>query len=214
MLLSSSAESGRRTVEAITWYGNDLILAGEERGIYRIREPAGGGGERVVPAMTRPDVVIVGGGVIGLSWPMSSRGKGSASTLLGPRGIGRAASWAGAGILSPGSERPMPSPAALRYAELRLHAEWAAALRGGNRRRQRLPRSAAASTWPGPKRRTTSSGGGRPVERRRDRLRAAWSRATSPASSPRSARLQVALFPARPRTDPQSPAFACVDRGL
>ena len=76
------------------------------------------------------DVAIVGGGVIGLSIAYVLATEGVAVAVLDKGAIGREASWAGAGIISPGAERPSPLPATkLRTLSARLHAEWAERLR-------------------------------------------------------------------------------------
>jgi len=69
------------------------------------------------------DVIVVGGGVIGLSiaWELSGEGIGVAVVDQGE--IGREASWAGAGILPPGNSEGARTP----EARLRAlsHARWA-----------------------------------------------------------------------------------------
>ena len=83
-----------------------------------------------VAAMSGSEVIIVGGGVIGLSIAYALAREGVATTVLDRGALGRAASWAGAGIISPGSERPARDPwAALRTRSARLYPEWSAALR-------------------------------------------------------------------------------------
>ncbi|MDB5351115.1 MAG: hcnC [Planctomycetota bacterium] len=78
----------------------------------------------------KTDVVIVGGGVIGLSIAYALSREGVPVTLLDRGRFGQEASWAGAGIISPGSERPTRSPVSqLRTLSARLHEEWAVALR-------------------------------------------------------------------------------------
>lgn len=80
--------------------------------------------------MGEPPVVIVGGGVIGLSIAYALACEGVRSTVLDRREPGREASWAGAGILAPRAATPGSDPAArLRDLSVRRHAEWAAALR-------------------------------------------------------------------------------------
>src|SRR5437588_720505 len=80
--------------------------------------------------MAGRDVVIVGGGVIGLSIAYALAREGVLATVLDAGPLGRAASWAGAGIIPPGAERTRTGPvAALRTLGARLHVEWAAALR-------------------------------------------------------------------------------------
>lgn len=66
------------------------------------------------------DVVIVGGGVIGLSAGYELAGQGVSVKILEQRAFGREASWAGAGILPPGNPKQAESPMA------RLRAESAA----------------------------------------------------------------------------------------
>ncbi len=80
------------------------------------------------------DIVIVGGGVIGLSIAYALAREGIRSTVLDRRELGREASWAGAGLIPPISERasanPNPNPAvALRSWSARLYSDWSAALR-------------------------------------------------------------------------------------
>ena len=80
--------------------------------------------------MTGADVVIVGGGVIGLSIAYELARAGVAPTVLDRAELGRAASWAGAGIISPGSERPTRDPwAGLRTRSAGLYPSWSEALR-------------------------------------------------------------------------------------
>ncbi len=77
-----------------------------------------------------PEVVIVGGGVIGLSIAYVLAGEGRRCTVLDRGALGRAASWAGAGIIAPGACRPTDHvDAPLRTLGARLHAEWSGALR-------------------------------------------------------------------------------------
>lgn len=75
------------------------------------------------------EVVVVGGGVIGLSIAYELARAGVRSTLIERRELGREASWAGAGIIAPGSETPHPLPLAqLRTRSATLYPEWSAAL--------------------------------------------------------------------------------------
>jgi glycine oxidase len=67
---------------------------------------------------THPDVLILGGGVIGLTtaWFLTSRG--ATVALLDSGDLGQQASWAGAGILPPGD----PAHARTPYELLRAHS--------------------------------------------------------------------------------------------
>jgi len=79
-----------------------------------------------------PDVVIVGGGVIGLSIAYALAREGIASTVLDRRELGREASWAGAGLIPPVTEiRPesLHPTVRLRSWSAELFAAWSAALR-------------------------------------------------------------------------------------
>lgn len=80
--------------------------------------------------MNTADVVIVGGGVIGLSIAYELARSGVRATVLDRDDLGRTASWAGAGIISPGGEKP-PNNAHgwLRSRSAALFPEWSAALR-------------------------------------------------------------------------------------
>jgi glycine oxidase len=75
-------------------------------------------------------VVIVGGGVVGLSAAYALAREGVLATVLDRGPLGREASWAGAGILSPAATIATGDPdVALRSLSARLHAEWAGTLR-------------------------------------------------------------------------------------
>jgi glycine oxidase len=54
------------------------------------------------------DVIVVGGGVIGLSVAWELAGQGVAVAVLEQGDFGREASWAGAGILPPGNPGAPP----------------------------------------------------------------------------------------------------------
>jgi glycine oxidase len=56
-----------------------------------------------------PDVLVVGGGVIGLSTALRLADDGVAVTVLDRQQVGREASWAGAGMLPPGHDTTLPS---------------------------------------------------------------------------------------------------------
>jgi glycine oxidase len=68
------------------------------------------------------DVIVVGGGVIGLSIAFDLAGQGVAAAVLDQGDFGREASWAGAGILPPGNLELAQSP----EAQLRAlsHSRW------------------------------------------------------------------------------------------
>src|SRR5258706_11568284 len=60
-----------------------------------------------------PDVLVLGGGMIGSATALALRDRGLSVTLVerGPAGeLGREASWAAAGILSPQHEADAPGP--------------------------------------------------------------------------------------------------------
>ncbi|MGZ3303600.1 MAG: FAD-dependent oxidoreductase, partial [Isosphaeraceae bacterium] len=78
------------------------------------------------------DVVIVGGGVIGLSIAYALARDGITSTVLERRELGREASWAGAGLIAPTSENRSGSlhpTVELRSWSAELFPRWSAALR-------------------------------------------------------------------------------------
>src|SRR3954452_21032560 len=76
------------------------------------------------------DVVIVGGGVIGLSIAYALAREGIRATVLDRRELGREASWAGAGLIPPVGERSPRNPiGALRSWSASLYPDWTAALR-------------------------------------------------------------------------------------
>jgi len=56
------------------------------------------------------DVVIIGGGVVGLSLAYELAGQGASVKVIEQGGLGREASWAGAGILPPGNPEHAESP--------------------------------------------------------------------------------------------------------
>jgi glycine oxidase len=81
--------------------------------------------------MSKPhDVVIVGGGVIGLSVAYALGREGIRPTVLDRRELGREASWAGAGLIPPVGDHASKQPMiALRSWSARLYPAWSAALR-------------------------------------------------------------------------------------
>jgi glycine oxidase len=75
------------------------------------------------------DVIVIGGGVIGLSVALELAGQGAAVTVLEQADFGREASWAGAGILPPGNLDAAIAPEArLRALSHSLWPDWAEAL--------------------------------------------------------------------------------------
>jgi glycine oxidase len=79
--------------------------------------------------MPNNDVIIVGGGVIGLSIAYVLAREGVRATVLDRREFGREASWAGAGMIPPHTERLSIHPMVeLRSWSAVLYPEWSAAL--------------------------------------------------------------------------------------
>jgi glycine oxidase len=75
------------------------------------------------------DIVIVGGGVIGLSIAYALAREGAQPTVLDRRELGREASWAGAGLIPPPAERSLHQPVvALKSISARLFPGWSRAL--------------------------------------------------------------------------------------
>ena len=71
------------------------------------------------------DVVIVGGGAVGLSLAYELACRGRKVTLLDKGDVGRESSWAGAGIVPPAGAVSARSPLApLAAASAALHVEW------------------------------------------------------------------------------------------
>ncbi len=64
----------------------------------------------------RPDVAVVGGGVIGLACARELAGRGLAVAVLEAGELARQASWASAGMLAPLAEAPQPGAAAGPFA--------------------------------------------------------------------------------------------------
>ncbi|HEY2154548.1 MAG TPA: FAD-dependent oxidoreductase, partial [Isosphaeraceae bacterium] len=76
------------------------------------------------------DIVIVGGGVIGLSIAYALANEGILSTVVDQGEIGRSASWAGAGLIPPFIRRTAGGPMTeLRSWGAVLYRDWSAALR-------------------------------------------------------------------------------------
>jgi glycine oxidase len=77
-----------------------------------------------------PDVLILGGGVIGLSLAYELAGQGAKVRILDRGQLGAETSWAGAGILPPSKFRTKAEPIEwLRGYSSQLHAQWAAQLK-------------------------------------------------------------------------------------
>jgi glycine oxidase len=80
--------------------------------------------------MSAPEVVVVGGGVIGLSIAYALAREGVTATVLDRGAPGQAASWAGAGMIPPHTERLKTNPLIeLRSWSAVLYPEWSGALR-------------------------------------------------------------------------------------
>ncbi len=72
------------------------------------------------------DCLIIGGGVVGLSLAFEMSARGASVQILDQASIGRAASWAGAGILPPSPTSGAVDPLdQLRGMSHQLHATWA-----------------------------------------------------------------------------------------
>ncbi len=79
--------------------------------------------------MKSADVVIIGGGVIGLSIAYVLAREGVHATIVDRQEVGRAASWAGAGMIPPYTERLATNPTLeLRSWSALLYPEWSAQL--------------------------------------------------------------------------------------
>lgn len=79
--------------------------------------------------MGMDDVLIVGGGVIGLSLAYELASRGMQVRVLDRGTAGREASWAGAGILPPGGPQSPDPLEQLTHLSSRLHRTWAQQLR-------------------------------------------------------------------------------------
>ncbi len=80
--------------------------------------------------MKSTDVVVVGGGVIGLSIAYALAKRGVLATVIDRDAFGKGASWAGAGMLPPFVVRTTSSPMVeLRSWSAVLYREWSAELR-------------------------------------------------------------------------------------
>ncbi len=78
---------------------------------------------------SHPDIVLIGGGVVGLTTALTLAEDGVSVTLLDRQSVGREASWAGAGMLPPGNLAKATTPEArLRSYSHSLWPDFAAAL--------------------------------------------------------------------------------------
>jgi glycine oxidase len=78
---------------------------------------------------THPDVLVIGGGVIGLTTAYFLARDGIRVQVVDQGDFGREASWAGAGILPPGSSRARSSYERLRWRSVELFPQLSADLR-------------------------------------------------------------------------------------
>lgn len=75
------------------------------------------------------DVLVIGGGIIGASIAWKLAGAGLSTVICDARGLGEEASWAGAGMLVPGSEFDEPNEwLAFGLESLRLYPEYVASI--------------------------------------------------------------------------------------
>lgn len=73
--------------------------------------------------------IVIGGGIIGMSIALRLQQAGRRTTVVERREIGRESSWAGAGILEPGSRVRTDALATLRRTSVATYEEFAAELR-------------------------------------------------------------------------------------
>ena len=162
------------------------------------------------------DVVIVGGGVIGLSIAFALAREGIRPTVLDRRDLGREASWAGAGLIPPVAENRSRQPlVALRSWSAELYPRLVGRARGRDRHRHRLSPHRRRRRRLDRSRRPGAASHGRPLAGRRNRLRATgpWRLRAGRAGIEPGA--QGRLLLARPSPGPQSPAPAGIDgRGI
>ena len=81
-------------------------------------------------AVTRADIVVIGGGVIGLTIARRLAKDGLAVTLLERAQVGREASWAGAGVLAPPNPHRKDAVAALQLRSLTMYPGFCRELMG------------------------------------------------------------------------------------
>lgn len=90
------------------------MISRPERGIAA--RPAG-----VRPLEGSPDILVIGGGVIGLTVARRLRAEGAEVTVLERDVCGRGASWAGAGVLAPPNPHRKDAVAALHLRSLGMY---------------------------------------------------------------------------------------------
>ena len=130
------------------------------------------------------DVVIVGGGVIGLSIAYALAREGIRPTVLDRRDLGREASWAGAGLIPPVAENPSRQPlVGLRSWSARALPALVGRTRARDRHRHRLSPHRRRRRRLDRSRRPGAASRGRPLASRRNRVRAAGRLATTRGSS-------------------------------
>lgn len=81
-------------------------------------------------AVANSDLIVIGGGVIGLSIAWEAQRRGRHVVIMDQQSIGRGTSWTAAGILPPAVESQATDPIdRLRGWSHRLHPQWAAELK-------------------------------------------------------------------------------------
>lgn len=79
--------------------------------------------------MSLEDVVVIGGGIVGLATALELRRDGFSVAVVDRFDMGRGASWAGAGMIAPTAERPSNPLERLRDLSARLYPHWAIELK-------------------------------------------------------------------------------------
>ena len=145
--------------------------------------------------------------MIGLSIAYVLAREGVAATVLDRRELGREASWAGAGMIPPYTERLATHPTvALRSWSAPLHPEWSAALQDETGIDNGYHRTGGVDVACDGRGGGRAAVDGRPVAGRGDRLRAARPRRLRPGRAGAEPGAAGRLLPARPRPDPQPQA--------
>jgi len=97
------------------------------------------------------DVAIIGGGVIGGSIAFELAGEKLRVVVLDRQQAGREASWAAAGMLSPGPDSPEALPLVpLARESFRLYPEFVAAMEGASGKSTMFVREGTLQIFPGP----------------------------------------------------------------